>query len=761
MTRPGFLFLAALTLACAQLAPAAPREFVITEADRAHWAFQPVKRPPVPVIGKEVISKQSANSRTTHSSLTTNHSPLDAFLLAKLHAAGLTFSPSATKEAQLRRVSLDLIGLPPSLAELDAFLADTSPDAWAKVVDRLLASPHYGERWGRHWLDLARYADTEGFEHDVTRPNAWRYRDYVVRSFNADKPYDRFVREQIAGDELWPGDRDALIATGFNLIGPDMTDSSDQIQRRLNTLNDMTDATASVFLGQTFGCARCHDHKFEPFAQRDYFAMQAFFMPAAFKRETPVPSAEERAAHERAVREYEARPPVRELAALEAPYREKLRAAKLAKQPPEVREAHNTPPEKRTAAQANLAFETAKAVEVTEKDVLAALSGADRERRKSLAEAAKQFTAPAPLPTALTLMTSNAVPARAHLLNRGDYNQPRDLVLAGFPEVLVGRGSRRAGEASPGSAGASPHQLGPRAQLAEWVASAENPLTARVIVNRVWQHHFGRGLVATPSEFGTHGAKPSHPELLDWLASEFVAGGWSLKKLHRVMVMSEAYRQGSVQYSVFSVQSPKAPSPSLNTDLLNTEYSKALAVDPGNILLWRMNRLRLEGEVIRDSLLAVSGRLNAKLGGPGVFPPIPADAIKGSKGWNVSVDAREHERRSLYIFAKRNLRFPFLEVFDAPDSNLTCPERGRSTTAPQSLTLLNAEEVLAASRAVTAQLERDAKEPRARVALAYRLILNRLPTEREQAVAADFLAQSPLAEFCRALFNLNEFVYAY
>ncbi len=424
------IFLLALLLVAAAVVSAAPREFAITEADRAHWAFQPVKRPAVPQIG----NRQSAIGN-----------PVDAFLLAKLHAAGLTFSPPATKEAQLRRVSLDLIGLPPSLAELDAFLADTSPGAWAKVVDRLLASPHYGERWGRHWLDLARYADTEGFEHDVTRPNAWRYRDYVVRSLNVDKPYDRFVREQIAGDELWPGDRDALIATGFNLIGPDMTDSSDQIQRRLNTLNDMTDATASVFLGQTFGCARCHDHKFEPFAQRDYFAMQAFFMPAAFKRETPVPTPEERAAHERAVKEYEARPAIRELVALEAPYRERLRAAKLAKQPPEVREAHHTAPEQRTAAQANLAFETAKAVEVTEKELLAALGSADKERRRELADAAKQFSAPTPLPTALTLATSNAVPARAHLLNRGDYNQPRDLVPAGFPEVLVGRDYRRAG----------------------------------------------------------------------------------------------------------------------------------------------------------------------------------------------------------------------------------------------------------------------------------------------------------------------------
>ncbi len=731
MSRPQLaarLVLLAMLVATELRAAPPAREFAITAADRAHWAFQPVKRPPVPKID----NPQSAIAN-----------PIDAFLLEKLHAAGLSFSPSATKEAQLRRVSLDLIGLPPTLAELDAFLAGTSTDAWAKVVDRLLASPHYGERWGRHWLDLARYADTEGFEHDVTRPNAWRYRDYVVRSLNADKPYDRFVREQIAGDELWPADRDALIATGFNLIGPDMTDSSDQIQRRFNTLNDMTDATASVFLGQTFGCARCHDHKFEPVAQRDYFALQAFFMPAAFKRETPVPTPEERAAYERAMREYESRPAVRELAALEAPYRAKLRAAKLAKQPPEVREAHNTPPDQRTAAQANLAFETAKSVEVTEKDVLAALSSVDRERRKELADEAKKLLAPAPLPTAMGLASSNGVPAQAHLLNRGDYNQPRDLVPAGFPTVLPAFKAKTDARASP------------RAQLAEWIANADNPLTARVIVNRVWQHHFGRGLVATPSEFGTHGAKPSHPELLDWLASEFIAGGWSLKKLHRLMVTSEAYRQRS-DGVVEKWNGGGKASPSLSSTP-TLQHS----TDPSNTLLWRMNRLRLEGEVIRDSLLAVSGRLNPKVGGPGVFPPVPADAIKGAKGWNVSADTSEHARRSLYIFAKRNLRFPLLEVFDAPDSNLTCPERGRSTTAPQSLTLLNADEVLVASKTISAGLAKDEKEPRERVALAYRRILGRQPTEREQTVAAQFLAASPLTEFCRALFNLNEFVYAY
>ncbi len=743
------LTLLALFVAGGCAAWSAPREFAITAEDRAHWAFQPVRKAGVMEYWSNGVLRATAPAQRSNTPVLQHSAPpahpIDVFLLTKLRAAGLGFSPRATKEAQLRRVSLDLIGLPPTLAEVDAFLADTSPEAWTKVVDRLLASPHYGERWGRHWLDLARYADTEGFEHDVTRPNAWRYRDYVVRSLNEDKPYDRFVREQIAGDELWPADRDALIATGFNLIGPDMTDSSDQIQRRLNTLNDMTDATASVFLGQTFGCARCHDHKFEPISQRDYFAMQAFFMPAAFKRETLVPTPEERAAHERALSEYQTRPAVRELAALETPYRDKLRAAKLAKQPPEVREAHNTPPEQRTAAQANLAFETASAVAVLDKDVQAAMSDADRNRRKELTEAAKQYSAPAPLPTALTLATSNAVPASARVLNRGDYNQPRDLVPAGFPTVLPTVPVKAAS---------------PRAQLAEWVASPANPLTARVIVNRVWQHHFGRGLVATPSEFGTHGGKPSHPELLDWLASEFIAGGWSLKQLHRVMVTSEAYRQASAVEElkggrVEETQARTVP-PSSTLQPFNPS-----TIDPENRLLWRMNRLRLEGEIIRDSLLTVSGRLNPKVGGPGVFPPIPADAIKGSKGWNLSQDVKEHDRRSLYIFAKRNLRFPFLEVFDAPDSNLTCPERGRSTTAPQSLTLLNAEEVLVASKTVAARLQREAKEPRERVALAYRLILGRVPTEREQVVAAQFLVQSPMTEFCRALFNLNEFVYAY
>ena len=734
-----FSALFALLLAGAGAVGAAPREFGITDADRAHWAFQPVKRPTIPEVRPSPFVIRNS---------------IDAFLLAKLHAAGLTFSPRASRETLLRRVSLDLTGLPPTLAELDAFLADTSADAWERVVDRLLASPHHGERWARHWLDLARYADTEGFEHDVTRPNAWRYRDYVVRSLNADKPYDRFVREQIAGDELWPDDADARIATGFNLIGPDMTDSSDQIQRRFNTLNDMTDATASVFLGQTFGCARCHDHKFEPIAQRDYFALQAFFMPAAFRRETPVPTAAERAAHERALKEFQDRPAVRELAALEAPQRERLRAAKLAKQPAEIREAHHTPPEQRTAAQANLAFETAAAVMVTEKELAAAFTGPDRERRRELLEAGKTSSAPAALPVAMTLASSNAVPAVARVLNRGDYNQPRDVVPAGFPQVLA-KFSAKENSA-----------MTPRARLAEWIASPANPLTARVIVNRVWQHHFGRGLVATPSEFGTHGAAPSHPELLDWLTSEFVAGGWSLKKLHRLIVTSEAFRQGtgeSNKYLVISDQSPQAArvAPLITNHSITNYFSQALATDPENRLLWRMNRLRLEGEVIRDSLLAVSGRLNPKLGGPGVFPPIPAAAIKGARGWNVSADSREHERRSLYIFSKRNLRFPFLEVFDAPDSNLTCPERGRSTTAPQSLTLLNADEVLAASRALTARIERDARVPRERVALAYRLILSRPPTEREQTVAAQFLAHSPLTEFCRALFNVNEFVYAY
>ena len=694
-------------------APRTAGTFVITEDDRNHWAFQPIKRLTPPDNGAE--------------------NPIDRFILAKLKSRGLNFAPLASKEVIIRRVTLDLIGLPPSPQEIAAFTSDNSPKAYENLIDRLLASPHYGERWGRHWLDLARYAETDGFEHDAVRPHSWRYRDYVIRAFNDDRPYDRFIREQLAGDELWPEDPNALVATGFNLLGPDMVDSSDQIQRRHNTLNDMTDTTALVFLGLTMGCARCHDHKFEPLSQRDYYSMQAFFTPAKFDREHPVPNAAQRVAHEAAIREFNENATMRELAALEAPVRERIFQRKVAKLSQEAQVAHRTPPEKRDAEQANLALETADQVAVSDKEIAGALNAEEKARRVTLLAEAKKVPKPEPLPRAMTLASSDGVARKTFILNRGEYSQPRDEVSPGYP-MVVADAQTSAGQST-------------RAALADWIASPKNPLTARVMVNRIWQHHFGTGLVSTPSEFGTHGQEPTHPEMLDWLACEFVARGWSIKQMHRLMLASATYRQSS--------ETPAAKS------------------DPNNKLYSRMNRLRLEGEVIRDSLLTISGQLNPAFEGPGVFPSVPAELFKGARGWTPDKDPRDSSRRSIYIFARRNLRFPFLEVFDAPDTNLSCPARERSTTAPQSLTLLNADEVMNASRATADRLGREAASAQDRIELAFQLILGRKPRDTERTLALDFIKTNEpgagdrrggeggdYSELCRALFNLNDFVYA-
>ncbi|MSU50474.1 MAG: DUF1553 domain-containing protein [Opitutus sp.] len=741
-------------------APASAKtEFAITDADRAHWAFRPVKRIAPPAVRNTSWAK----------------TPLDPFILAALESKGLKPSAPAGRETLIRRVTLDLTGLPPTPAEIDAFLADASPNAYETLIDRLLASPHYGERWGRHWLDLARFAESDGFEHDAVRPHAWRYRDYVVRAFNADKPYDRFIREQLAGDELYPAEPDALIATAFNLLGPDMVDSADQIQRRRNTLNDMTDTTALAFLGLTVGCARCHDHKFEPIAQRDYYRLQAFFAPAKFRGDLAVPTAAERGIYEAAMALYNEQTKALQakITALEEPYRKTIYARKLAKLSPEAQAAHQVPKEQRTTEQENLVLETNYLVEIAAKELLAAMKNPDRDRHRDLLEELKPFPKPPPLPATLALQ--NGGPAKTHVLFRGDYNQPGDEVTAGFPLVLIGTDAARA----------SPSSLPPtgRTPLANWIASPEHPLTARVMVNRIWQHHFGRSLAPTPSDFGTHGQKPTHPELLDWLAAEFVASGWSVKQMHRLILRSATYRQGSSaagnsnQHSVISNQSSPGspanplgkPSPtdyssSLITDNSGaapiTDYFAAAKIDPDNRLYWRMNRLRLEGEVVRDSLLAVSGELNPAIGGPGVFPPIPKEIFAGSKGWTTNASPHDYSRRSLYIFARRNLRFPFLEVFDAPDNNFSCPSRERSTTAPQSLTLLNADEVLRAADRTAQRLQTEADSPTARITLAYRLIVGRTPTANERRLSENFLAHSPLSELCRALFNLNAFVYA-
>jgi hypothetical protein len=495
----------------------------------------------------------------------------------------------------------------------------------------------------------------------------------------------------------------------------------------------MTDTTGLAFLGLTIACARCHDHKFEPIPQKDYYRLQAFFAPAQFRRDLPVATQPEYAAHQIAKREYESltKSLRDDIAALEGPVRKKLSEDKLNKLSAEAQAAHRTPVDKRTGGQQELVAETERRLVVGDAEVAKAMSADDRGKLTAIKERLKTFDAkkPKPLPVAMGLSDRPGPAPKTHLLERGELGQPAAELMPGYLAIL--------GHTTPARIETVPGSTGRRKSLARWIASPDNPLTARVIVNRLWQHHFGRGIVATASDFGLRGEPPTHPELLDWLAIQFVEDGWSLKKMHKLMLMSETYQRGT-----------QSPVP-----------SRQSSVDPDNKLLWRMNRLRLEGEAVRDTLLAISGRLNPAAFGPGVVLPDVAAPTGGSRPATTSTDPREQTRRSIYLFQRRNLRHPFLEAFDLPDSNLSCPKRERSTTAPQALALLNASEATTASKALAERLEKKAKTDAERIERAYRLTLGRSPSSGEMERAKKFLSESPLSELCRGLFSVNEFVY--
>jgi hypothetical protein len=592
----------------------------ITAEERSHWAFHPPGSVRPPVVRDRVRARN----------------PIDAFIASTLEANGLVPAPEAERPVLIRRLCFDLTGLPPTPDEVEAFVNDPTPIAYERLVDRLLASPRYGVRSAQHWLDLARYADSDGFEFDQARPNAWRYRDWVVDALNRDVPYDRFVRLQIAGDEIAADDPDAHVATGFNRCYPDMVDQNDQGLRRQNALNDITETTGLAFLGLTIGCARCHDHKFDPIRQVDFYRLQAFFTPAQFRDDFPLDRA-----------------------------------------------------------------------------------GGSNPRP----------------PTARVLDESGPAAPPTYFLKRGDVGARGPTVEPGFPAVLT--------SASP-TISATARSSGRRKALADWLTRADHPLTSRVMVNRLWQRHFGRGLVGTPSDFGTMGDEPSHPKLLDWLARDFVARGWSMKAMHRLIVTSAAYRRSSESSAV-----------------------NAHEVDPENRLVSHQNRRRLDGEAIRDALLVVSGRLNPTPGGPGVFPPLPSELTKlSSKGavWPVSARIEDRDRRSLYVFVRRNLRYPFFESFDHPDTNASCPRRAITTTAPQALSLLNGQLSTSAARALAARTARESNSDAgvdSRVDRAYLLALGRPPDLTERALARAFLSSvgSSFADYCLALLNLNEFIY--
>ena len=615
-----------------------------TAAQRKYWAFQPVTRPQPPKLQHSAAKN-----------------PIDAFIVAKLETRGIQPAPQADRITLIRRLSLDLIGLPPTPAEVDSFVADKSPDAYEKVVDRLLASPHYGERWARHWLDLARYAESEGFKSDESRPNAWRYRDYVIKSFNENKPYDRFIKEQLAGDELWPNDPWARVATAFNRHYADESNARNLMQRRQEILNDITDTVGATFLAMTYGCARCHTHKFDPIQHTDYYRLQAFFANTAADDQIPMLPAEELASYQarRAIWEDKTKSIRDQIALLLEPKKQKVLKEFLDKYPPEIQAAIAKPAAERTPFEWQMYAKAKPYLEIDDEAAVKSLSQEDRKKYDALLAALQQFSNIDPGEPAVGMGMHDlgkTAPA-THRLNVGVWDAPLEEVQPGFLSIVDS--SEPQITPPPGV-----NSTGRRTALANWIASPKNPLTSRVMVNRIWHYHFGQGIAPSPSDFGVMGGGPSHPELLNWLASEFVSSGWDIKKLQKLIVMSDTYQQSSE---------------------FNTVSAKA---DPQDKLLWRFPRERLEGEVIRDAALSVSGLLNDKMGGPSVFPELPQGAGEPRGGWKLS-ESTDRNRRSVYIFVKRNARYPMLEAFDMPDTHESCGRRNQTVTAPQAMTLLN------------------------------------------------------------------------
>jgi hypothetical protein len=697
-------FVGCLALSATLLFPAeAPHVF--TPAQKNYWFFQPVKQSPVPAVKNKAWVK----------------TPIDEFILAKLEENKLQPNPRADKLTLLRRVTVDMTGLPPAQEEIQAFLSDKSPSAWEKVVDRLLASPAYGERWGRHWLDVARYADSNGFKADETRPNVWRYRDYVIKAFNDDKPYDRFVKEQIAGDELYPGNTEALTAMGFNRHWIDETNAPDLFERRHQTLDDMTTVTGVAFLGMTFGCAKCHDHKFDPILTKDYYRLQAFFANTAFG-DGPLPLADPEAKRkyedQYAAWDAKTKDIRAEMEKIMAPILEDRKKHSATVMTDEVQAvvakdaALRTPLEQQVYHIAETRFGGLG-------DPVKALKGDNAKRYAELKGQLASFDSlkPPPLPEGQFMTDLNATAPPTYILHGGSRFAPGDEVQPGVLSIL-----------DPSDAKISPpegvNSTGRRSALAAWLTDPSNPLPARVMVNRIWHYHFGRGIVATPGDFGKMGARPTHPELLDYLASYFVDNGWSIKKVHRLILLSNAYQEAS-------------------------DYDAKIGdADPDNKLLWRYPRRRMEAEAIRDSMLATAGLLNPQPGGPGVYPPVPpglitelsATAVAG--GWRTEKDPAQSDRRSVYIFVRRNLPYPLLQEFDTANTFESCDYRKNTVTAPQSLDLLNNELVLDWARSLAGRVLNDSGlAPAAQVDRAFRLAYGRGASAEEQKIAEDFLAK--------------------
>jgi hypothetical protein len=672
-----------------RLADAAPpsRPKIDFAEARKFWSFRPVADPALPEVGDRAWPV----------------SPIDRFVLARLEARGLRPGPDADKPTLLRRATFDLTGLPPSPEEIDAFLADASPDAFARVVDRLLASPHYGERWGRHWLDVVRYADTAGDNSDFPVPQARLYRDWVLRAFNEDKPFDRFVREQVAGDLLpWATEAervDGVVATGYLAISRRFVDSIEKYHHL--TIEDTIDTLGKSILGLSLGCARCHDHKYDPVPLEDYYSLYGIFQSTRY----PYPGCETT----RHQKDMVPLLPPAEAEALLSPYRGRLAALE----------------------------EEARRLEGEEKALREKLKGGDeaelRRRLKEVEgrgrEAKKKRDAfvvegrPA-METAYAVAEGKAENARVHV--KGDPKILGREVPRRFLQLLGGE-ELPAGD--PGSG---------RLPLARWLTDPANPLTARVLVNRIWLHHFGKGIVATPSDFGARGGAPTHPELLDWLAARFVAGGWSIKAMHRQILLSRVYR------------------------LASRDVPGNAAADPRNDLLWRAERRRLDAEAIRDAMLAVSGSLDRSPGDAHPFPPEKSWDFSASRPFTAVYESR---RRTVYLMTGRIRNHPFLEIFDGADPNLSTGSRLQTTTSLQALLLMNSPFVLERAEGLAARILREPEE--ARIGLAYALAFGREPTSAERRAGEAYLARAAQgvsekeawASYARVFLASNEFLH--
>ena len=748
--------------------------------ESAHWAFQPLASPAVPTV------KNRAWARTD----------VDRFILGAQEKIGVTPNPEADRAVLIRRLTFDLTGLPPTPEEVTAFVNDRAAGAYERLVDRLLGSVHYGEQWGRHWLDVARYADSNGYRYDDDQPEAYHYRDWVIRALNADLPYDQFVRWQLAGNELAPQNIDAQAATGFCAIGPKERDEGPpdvRKQIRYDEIDDLVATTSSALLGLTVGCARCHDHKFEPISTREYYQLARIFNSGertVTTAERPLAPEQQAAKLKWQIEQQEIEEETVAWFGLHGAVITPILAPKQAKLDTDLAHVRtvffkNNP----AATEADLAVEISNLNNnpIAQKYFLYDVQGkfaanrrdvdrlsnprrnfnplSVREVREALsADATATFKLLAQRTSelerrgfsrqdkTLAYADTTAKPVPTHILKRGSVTMPGEEVSLGFIDVLTAKNYVPVTTRPDSAAAAGATTTYQRAALAHWITDAEagaGGLLARVMVNRLWQHHFGTGLVRTPSDFGTNGDTPALPELLDWLARDFIASDWSVKALHRRIVTSAVYRQ-------------------------TTDFDeKRAALDPENRTWWRRSPTRISSENLRDAILAVSGRLNPQLYGTSVVLPIPSEAIITLSGTPYPTGIKDNEwvhRRTVYAYNKRTVPIPLIQLFDGADLSASCGQRLATTVPTQALLLMNNDAVLARSADLAARITREAPETlETKLARAFALALSRSPTTAERETLAQFYAaqlklragnqERTLTDLCQVIFNLNEFIY--